>query len=222
MWDNLDEKKEWQAPNLDNPTNDWWDEVAKIERYKQQIEWSRQEALTQRQERISDWQEILSEDVSNLKRLAKVTDTKLVNEVLSKFNFDSLDEALAEYWYLDKKPVNSNWMTKEELEQWYEDRKAKDIHQIAIQEANKAFSDLTEDEKNLALKNFEKITKWKTLTIDEAKEYADMAAIYAIKDKVVKKWDKWQWLVNLAWIWSGNWWLNKGWKDSLDSIIDNW
>lgn len=221
--DNLDiEKKEWQAPNLDNPVKtDEWDEVAKIERYKQQIEWSRQEALAQRQERINDWCNVLSEDVTNLNRLAKIKDQKIVTEVLSKFNYSSIEEALEENWLLDKLK-KTDWMSKEELETWYNERKAKDIHQIALSEAEKSFSDLTTEEQEVAKKNFEKITKWKILTIDEAKEYADMAALYAIKDKVAKKWDKWQWFVNLAWVsWWNSWW-GKWWKDFIDSIIDNW
>lgn len=220
--DNLDEEYQWQAPNMDNPEKkDEWDEIVKIERYKQQIEWSRQEALAQRQERVNDWFEVLSEDVTSLNRLAKVKDLKLVNEVLNKFNYTSIEEALEENWLLNK-PNKTDWMSKEELEIWYNERKAKDIHEIALLEAEKSFSDLTIEEKEIAKKNFEKITKWRTLTIDEAKEYADMAALYSIKDKVAKKWDKWQWFVNLAWIsWWNSWWV-KQWKDYIDSIIENW
>lgn len=216
MSDNLDLENN-KAPIVDNPwDNDDW--VAKIERYKQQIEWSRQEALIQRQERISDWNDALSADVNNLVRLKNVKDTKLVSEVLAKFNYSSIEEALEENWLTEKKPGSQEWMTKEQLEKWYEDRKAQDIHSIAMQEAQKSFSDLTNEEQEIAKKNFEKITKWKTLTLDDAREYADMAALYATKDKIIKKSD---WLIDLSWSWfRSN--PNIKWKDAIDSILENW
>lgn len=214
--DNLDLENK-VAPN-GNPPAEWEDE-AKIERWKQQLEWSKQEALIQRQERIWEWKELLLEDVNNLNRLAKVKDTKIVWDVLSELGYNSLEEALVENWLsTSKKEEKKDWMTKEELEKWYEDRKTQDIHNLAITKIWKVFEKLPEDEKEIAQKNFDKITKWKTLTIEEAEEYADMAILYAWKDKIVKTSN---WLIDLAWIWYNK---NDKWKqkDLLDSIIDNW
>lgn len=219
--DNL-ELENKQDPEKGNSWNDWWDEVAKIERYKQQIEWSRAEALKQRQERINDWKESLLEDVNNLNRLTKVKDEKLVKDVLDSLWYNSLDEALQENWLLlnNKEKAEIKWMSKDELEEWYNERKAKDIHQLAIQEAEKSFSDLTEDELIIAKKNFEKITKWQTLTLEEAREYADMAALYATKDKIIKRTSKW--FVDLSWNLDMSNPKSKWGKDIVDSIIDNW
>lgn len=212
--DNLDLENK-VAPN-GNPPAEWEDE-AKIERWKQQLEWSKQEALIQRQERIWEWKDLLLDDVNNLNRLAKVKDTKIVWDVLSELGYSSLEEALVENW-LAGKPEKKDWMTKEELEKWYEDRKTQDIHSLAITKIWKVFEKLPDDEKEIAQKNFDKITKWKTLTIEEAEEYADMAILYAWKDKIVKTSN---WLIDLAWIWYNK---NDKWKqkDLLDSIIDNW
>lgn len=64
-----------------------------------------------------------------------------------------------------------------------EEMEAKAEHKVAIREAMKLFNDLTDEEKESAKTQFEKISGKGNLTIDEALEFAEMAKFYATRNR---------------------------------------
>jgi len=80
-------------------------------------------------------------------------------------------------------------MEKKEVDDFetkYQKKRAEERHQESLEAVDKYLkkSKLSETLKEQAQTYFEKITKGKQLTVDEALEFADMATLYVSKDKL--------------------------------------
>lgn len=191
--DNL-ENKETQAPAVDNPdTNDTWGEELTKERWKQQLEWSKKEAEKYRQYVVDVEYQKASENANSLLELSD-KDPKLANEVAKKFWYDSVDEVKKE---LEKSNPKVNDFTEEKFEELYQKRRAKEEHEQAIKKAENVISQLDDELKDKAKTYFNKISKWQTLDMETALEFAEMATLYVSKDKLKK--DKYDDSISLLW-----------------------
>ena len=138
-------------------------------RYKEQLKGSREEAMRLRNLIIDREVKAAEKDARSLLELHE-TDPKLANEVAKRFGYDDYEDAR---WEIEKK-VNG-WVEKtddanleEKFEKMYQERKAKEIHEEAIKQANKILKKIKDDDlREIAEKKFEKLTKGKTLSIDE-------------------------------------------------------
>lgn len=166
--DNLE--KENETPAKDNSLE--LDEITK-ERYKQQMEWSIKEVekrknLAKQVAKVSNKPELLHDLYKEDKELAN----QVSQEVFGKEYKEMQSE----------EPKNS---PEADFEKWYEQRKAKEQHEQAIEFANWVFSKISNEEKrNEAMEYFAKLVKWKQLTQQEAKEIAEMSALYVNKDQI--------------------------------------
>lgn len=191
-------------------------------RYKEQLKGSREEAMRLRNLIIDREVKAAEKDARSLLELHE-TDPKLANEVAKRFGYDDYEDAR---WEIEKK-VNG-WVEKtddanleEKFEKMYQERKAKEIHEEAIKQANKILKKIKDDDlREIAEKKFEKLTKGKTLSIDEAEELAEMATLYVNKDNLREsKYEEWLWDYASTWMWM----WKKAWKVKEDNwIVVNW
>lgn len=187
-------------------------------RYKEQLKGSREEAMRLRNLIIDREVKAAEKDARSLLELHE-TDPKLANEVAKRFGYDDYEDAR---WEIEKK-VNG-WVEKtddanleEKFEKMYQERKAKEIHDEAIKQANKILKKIKDDGlREMAEKKFERLTKGKTLSIDEAEELAEMATLYVNKDNLREsKYEEWLW----DYASTGMWMWKKAWKAKEDDWI---
>jgi hypothetical protein len=58
--------------------------------------------------------------------------------------------------------------------------------------------------RGMAQSKFDNLAKWKTLSIDEAEELAEMATLYVNKDNLREnKYEEWLWDYASTWMWMG-------------------
>jgi len=181
--DNLDSSKQQEAPNKDNPQELTPEQ---LKRYKEQIEWSKQEWKRLREMIINMWVQEATKDASSLLELHK-QDPKIAEEVAKQFGYSDYKEA--ENTILSMESSNDSTPQKQESEEdkfkrWYSEMKKTEEHQTSLEEANKIFSSLPEEQQEKARKYFDMISEWKTLTKDKATEFAKMATLYVNKDKI--------------------------------------
>jgi len=181
--DNLEEK-DIVAPVLDNPQTpeSTTDELTK-ERYKQQIEWSRQEAEKYREIALQAEYDKASKDGSSLLELHE-KDPKLADEVAKRFNFTNF-QAAKDYLLKAANPdADKGTLTEDQFETMYQKRKQKEEHDRAIKKVDSAFNKLDDWLKEKARAYFDKISEGKQLDVDTALEFAEMATLYVSKDNL--------------------------------------
>lgn len=185
--DNLDL---WEIETLETDNSHTKDQVdeATAKRYKEQLAWSKAEAERLRNLAIEREYAHASKDATSLLELHS-TDPKLASEVAKKFWYDDFNHA--------KKWIDENlWekMIKKEadpkdlektFEEMYQKRKSQELHELSIKKAEKIIWKIKDEElQKKAKTHFDKITKGKQLSIDEAEEIAEMATLYVQKDSI--------------------------------------
>ena len=203
-----------ETPEKDNSHTD------KETRYKEQLKGSREEAERLRNLIIDREVKAAEKDAKSLLELHE-TDPKLANEVARRFGYDDYEDAK---WEIEKKV--SSWVERngdadleEKFEKMYQERKAKEIHEEAIKQANKILRKIKDDDlREMAEKKFERLTNGKTLSIDEAEELAEMATLYVNKDNLREsKYEEWLWDYASTWMWMGK----KAQKEKDNLVVIN-
>lgn len=179
MWDNLDKEKD-EAPGKDNPQ---WKEPdeATSKRHAEQMAWAKQEVDRVMELAIDAAETAAKVDVRSLEELYQ-KDPKLADEVAKRFDYDNFKEIkekradlFEENQELDKKQPEQ----KEDFEKWYQERKSKEEHENALEEAEKIFNEVSDSEAREEIeKHFKKLAEGRNLTKEDAKEYAKMATLY--------------------------------------------
>ena len=206
----LDNLEVWEVENLENGTPVEQDNshTAKEERYKQQIAWSRAEAERLRNLVLDREVKAAEKDARSLLELHSA-DPKLADEVARKFGYDDFADAKK---YIDQKDFSDGGVEKtreanlkEDFEKFYQERKAKETHEEAINRANKILNKIKDEgARERAEEQFKKIAWNKTLTIDEAEEFAEMATLYVNKDSLrAERYDEWLSSYASTWLWMG-------------------
>lgn len=199
VWEVETEK---ETPEMDNS------HTAKEERYKQQIAWSRAEAERLRNLVLDREVKAAEKDARSLLELHDA-DPKLADEVAKKFGYDDFADAKK---YIDQKDFSGEWVEKtqtaslkEDFEKFYQERKAKETHEEALKKAEKILWKIKDDNaREKAEEQFKKIAWNKTLTIDEAEEFAEMATLYVNKDSLkAERYDEWLSSYASTWMWMG-------------------
>lgn len=180
--------------------------TSKETRYKEQLKGSREEAERLRNLIIDREVKAAEKDAKSLLELHE-TDPKLANEVAKRFGYDDYEDAR---WEIEKKV--SSWVEKtndvdleEKFEKMYQERKAKETHEEALKQANKILNKIKDEGlRGMAQSKFGNLAKWKTLSIDEAEELAEMATLYVNKDNLREnKYEEWLWDYASTWMWMG-------------------
>jgi len=195
---------------------------AKEKRKSQQDEGNRQENLRLRNLLVEAEVAKAKNDGNSLKNLHD-TDPKIAESVAKKFWYDSYDEAIKAYekwvkgdWLNDQKPESS----EKDFEKWYQKRKTEETHVEAMAKAEKLLNKIKDEELQKEAKvYFDKMSKWKKLTIEEAEEFADMATLYVNKETIKsERYSKW--LADLASSWVS---ASKKWgkADEDNRVIQN-
>lgn len=220
----LDDLAEWETnetPEKDD-SHKAEDNDAKIARYKEQMKWDKADALKYRQMALDAEVAKAKKDGNSLTDLHN-KDPKLASEVAKEFWFDSYDEAINAYkeqtkWDSSEVSMKENtawddYISKKDLDKIIEERENKKLHEVATKKAEKIIGKITDDDlREKAQANFDKITKGRILTLDEAEEFAEMATLYVSKDKIKgEKYDEW-----LASLWSIGLSSSKKWSKSKD------
>lgn len=194
--DNLD-VYETETPEEDNSHTDDQVEESTVKRYKEQIAWSKAEAERLRNLAIEREIAHASKDATSLLELYS-TDTKLANDVAKRFWYSSFEDAKSRIDNNLWEKMNQKETTKQEdleksFEEMYQKRKAQEIHELSLKKAEKIIKKITDSNlQEKAVEYFDKITKDKQLTIEEAEEFAEMATLYVNKDNLKsEKYEKW-------------------------------
>ena len=184
--EDLENLEVWE--NVENGTPDTQDNshTDKIERYKQQMEGSKAEAKRMHDMMLEREIKRASQDASSLLELHDL-DPRLADEVAKSFGYDDFNDAK-----LAIAEKVGSWVSKtneadfqENFEKFYQERKAKEMHEEALKKADKIINKITNEwARERAKKQFDKITNWKQLTIDEAEEFAEMATLFVNKDSL--------------------------------------
>lgn len=195
MTDNLDkdgtpendlDNSQPQDSDLNGTHPDDTDAVSK--RHQEQMEGSKQEVERMRSLLIDSEVQKAEQNAKSLLELHE-KDPKTANEVAKRFNYSSYNEAKevitksdSNYWVQQNaSPKN----TETDFEAFYQKKRAEEVHDESIGKAEKIISNIKdEDKQKQARSHFDKITKWKMLTVDEAKEFAEMATLYVNKDSI--------------------------------------
>lgn len=199
--ENLDNLAGWESvetPEEDNSRTDKSDpNEAKETRRKQQLEWSKKEAERVRKLAVDTAYNLASKDATSLLDLHS-EDPKLANEVAQKFWFDDFYDAKSR---IDQNVTKGSKATKsttsdnmeKEFEKWYKVKKADEIHEMALWRADKLLGKIKdEDLREWAKVYFDKLSKWRKLSIDEAEEFAEMATLYVNRENLKsEKYSKW-------------------------------
>lgn len=220
--DELDNLEVWEDQEIDEtPEQQDNSHADKETRYKEQLKGSREEAERLRNLVIDREVKAAEKDARSLLELHD-TDPKLANEVAKRFGYDDYDDAKSE---IERKLASQDedWDAdfEEKFEKMYQERKAKEVHEEALQKANKILNKIKDDDlREVAEKKFARLSKWKTLTIDEAEELAEMATLYVNKDNLREnKYEEWLWDYASTWIWMWKKWGSKGTQEPQPIIM---
>ena len=198
--DNLEVWEESENETLQDEDNS---QTAKEERYKQQMEGSKQEAQRLRTMLIEQWVKEAKRDARSLLELHD-TDPKIADAVAKEFGYDNFEDAKR---YIDQKTYSdepSNEDSEAKFEKWYQERKTKETDAEARAKAEKLFTKKIKDDelREKAKDYFKKMTWGKKLTIDEAEEFADMATLYVNKDSMrAEMYEQGLWNFASTWMW---------------------
>lgn len=204
--ENKEEALEWANPQGDNSTTDEVYTAEQRKRHLEQLEWSKKEAEKKETLLVETYKDLASKDADVLKTLHD-KDPKLADKVAKEFWYD-------DYRDIEKStnPESNKWLSEDDLEDWYQKRKAKDEHSSALKEARNIISKLPDEVKEKAQEYFDDISEWKSLTREKATKFAEMATLYVSKDNI--KSDKY----NTALIDAMSTGLGKGKSQKTDEI----
>ena len=205
----LDNLEVWEVETeMETPVEQDNSHTAKEERYKQQLAGSKAEATRLRELLIEQQAKAAEKDARSLLELHSA-DPKLTDEVARRFGYDDFADAKK---YIDQKDFSDGGVEKtreanlkEDFEKFYQERKAKETHEEAINRANKILWKIKDEwAREKAEEQFKKIAGNKTLTIDEAEEFAEMATLYVNKDSLrAERYDEWLSSYASTWLWMG-------------------
>ena len=209
--DNLDEKK-IETPEEDNSQNN----EDQSKRHAEMMEWSRAEVEKYRTIALEEATKNAHQDAWSLLELHK-KDPKLAKEVADWFNFDKhwgYDNFIKNDW----KDTEMKGMSEDEFDKRYTERRAKEEHEKALKKAGTIINKLEGDLKEKADAFFNNITEWKTLTNEQATEFAEMATLYVNRDNlksgVLQD--------GLTSLWSTGVWNSKKSDKESKTVIRNW
>ncbi len=191
MLDNQEEKKE--APNADNP-QDWSqsqkndDLAAAHERLKQQYAGSTQEAIAYkaRYDKALDVAvEKVSQDNAYLLELSE-KDPDLAKDVAKKWWNLTLEKALDQIKLAPASKKDENPLDEETQYKKFAERLKRELANEGVhKEASEFFTHLTGEVRTTAEWLYKKLTEWRDLAPIEAREFAEMATLYAQKEQIV-------------------------------------
>lgn len=203
-----------EAPNKDNPptTGSESDELTK-ERYKQQLEWSKQEvqkktAEAQRYKETAINVAVLAaeKDAGTFLEL-KEKDPELANEVAKRFHYANAEEAAAAIKWngWESADVSKKWLSEDESKANYQKRRAEEVHTEAIQSAEKQINARFQDDelRDAALQQFRFLAEGRTLTPELAKQLLEMASLYVSNQQAIPWQDTYQEFSSWGWIGTG-------------------
>ena len=179
--DNL-EGKQGETPEMDNSQTA---EELKAERHAQQEAWSKQEVDRLRGIAIDSAVTAGKYNAQSLLDLHE-KDPKLAEEAAKRFSdddwnlYNSFDALKSDVFKEEEAKASPQW----DFDKMYEERRAKEVHQESLQKANDLLSKLDDGLAEEAKKYFDKLSDGRTLDIQSALEYADMATLYVSKDKI--------------------------------------
>jgi len=214
-----EEQNEAQNDNPQTETEDVSQDSDKIERYKQQISWSKAENERMQNLLLDTYKNLAEKDATVLDDLHS-KDPKLANRVAKEFWYDDYNDL---YKTMNKSEEQKSWLSEDDLEDWYTKRRAKEQHSEALLEAKNIISKLPEEVKEKAQEYFDDITEWKTLTIKKAKDFAEMATLYVNKDKIKdEKYSTAMVDAMTTWVWKSKAQTDKVSKDTKDLADAMW
>jgi hypothetical protein len=153
----------------------------------------------------------------------------MANEVAKRFWYNSYAEASKTISWdddeeLEQKKVKSWWLTEDEFNKRYQKMRKQEIHQESLAKADKMIRKLDDWLQEKARNYFDKIVWNKTLDIETAIEFAEMATLYVSRGKI--KDDSYtDWLVKLSSTWLSQWsktlWQNDKKSDYIE-VIRHW
>lgn len=185
----------------------------KQKRHAEQIAWAKAEVERLRQMVINEEVRKASADAKSLLELAE-TDLKLADEVAKKFGYTNFKDAKKQIVSWEQTEPKADVPTEEKFEEWYQQRKAKEEHEAAIEEAKAIIDKLPDDVQEEAIETFNELIDWKTLTKDKALKFANMITLSYWKPK---KTDNTEWLKKLSTTWLSN--SKKPSKDDDELVI---
>lgn len=182
-------EKEQKQASQNNENNPQWNSATNEEvytaeqrkRHLEQLEWSKQEVAKKESLLIETYKKMAEQDASVLEDLFN-KEPKIANTIAKEFGYDDYND-LKNTMSSDYSDENK-WLTENDFEEWYNKRRSKEVHSEALKEWEKIINKLPEELKESAKKYFDDIVDWKKLTIEQAKNFADMSVLYVNKDKL--------------------------------------
>ena len=184
--DNLQEDKN-EALIEDNPQNSWASQEEEVytaeqrKRHLEQLEWSKKEAERKESLLIDSYKKLAEHDADVLTDLYS-KDPKTADKVAQEFWYDDYNDLKS--IMIDTDETKDKWLSEDDLEKWYQNRRKKDEHLSAIKKATKELSKLPEEVREKAQEYFDDMIEWKTLTDEKAMNYLNMVTLYLNKDKL--------------------------------------
>ncbi len=201
-----------ETPEVDHSQQDKPEKEPEVIDKKRHVELlkGKEKQLEETQTALADflYKSATTVDVGILREY-RARDPKLVDKVASQLDF-----TWTKWWsyqnFLDDKVSKSD----DDFDVKYNERRSKEIHESALNKAEKVISKVNEDVREKAQTYFEKITDWKRLTEEDAIEYAEMATLYVQKGK---KPDVEEAITDLAWS-PVSW--RKPWNETHVTVVD--
>lgn len=228
MTENLEKEQKQASQDIEN--NPQWngainEEIYTAEqrkRHLEQLEWSKQEVAKKESLLIETYKKMAEQDASVLDDLFN-KEPKMTDRIAQEFGYEDYND-LKNTMSSSNSSNENKWFTEDDFEEWYNKRRSKEVHSEALKEWEKIINKLPEELQEKARKYFDDIVDWKKLTIEQAKNFADMSVLYVSKDKI--KDDKYANVIAEAmstWIWK---WKSKKSnevsKETLDFARDLW
>lgn len=176
-----EEKKEEKAPEM----------TTKEKRHAEQEAGRVAEVMRLRTMVIDTEVEKATNDARSLLELSK-KDPKLADEVARKFWFDDFKDAKSSIVW---EQIEQKTWTDDDKEAYYQQRKAKEDHELAKTEAQSLLEKLPADVQEEAIDEFNELIEGKTLTREKAIKIANMITLSLGKGK--PKADVTEWLKKL-------------------------
>jgi len=134
-----------------------------------------------RQKSISDEVVKAAQNASSLLELNE-KDPSLAEEVAKRFGYSSFEEARATIVH---QSPNKEESEEERFNQMYQKRKAQEEHELALSKIKEKINKISDESNRNQVQNyFDKISKGRTLDIELATEFMEMATLYVSKDKL--------------------------------------
>lgn len=178
---NLEQENKEALHKEDNPQSNPQEYTAEQrERHLQQIEGSRKEADRKESMIIETYKELASQDASYLDKLAE-KDPKLADKVAKEFEYDSYEDLKSS---LETDKSSNNSFSEKDFDKMYKERREKELDTEARETAQSIIQKVPEELREKAQSYFDVISEGRKLTHKKATEFAEMATLYASKDKI--------------------------------------